>query len=222
MKLLKRLLIDQFHFPGRFGFGPVLLAIVLSTQSSAGPTTNAACCHSCCQQPLAQTQLSGKSIYQSDSTWTNDAGKELALRSLAGRPQVVAMFFANCQYTCPLIVNDMKRIEAELSPEQRDRVGFTLVSFDAVRDTPAALAEYRHLRNLESSRWTLLHGDPDAVMEMAALLGVRYKQDANGQFMHSNVITILNSQGEVVRQIGLGTDIKATAELVSKLLTDRR
>src|SRR5664280_1299995 len=119
MKLLKRLLIDPIHFLGRFGFGPVLLATVLSTQlpCAAESATNAACCHSCCQQPLPQSELSGKSIYQSESTWTTDAGKELALRSLAGRPQVVAMFFANCQYTCPLIVNDMKRIEAELSPE---------------------------------------------------------------------------------------------------------
>ena len=28
------------------------------------------------------------------------------------------MFFANCQFACPIIVNDMKRIEAALTPEQ--------------------------------------------------------------------------------------------------------
>ena len=38
----------------------------------------------------------------------------LKLTELRGRPQVVSMFFANCQFTCPVLVNDMKRIEAAL------------------------------------------------------------------------------------------------------------
>ena len=62
---------------------------------------------------------------------------------LRGKPQVVAMFFASCQYACPLIVNDMQRIEAALTPAQRARVGFTLVTFDPRRDTAEVLADYR-------------------------------------------------------------------------------
>jgi protein SCO1/2 len=129
------------------------------------------------------------------------------------------MFFANCQYACPLIVNDMQRLEAALTPAQRARVGFTLVSFDPKRDTPEALAEYRRVRNLGTERWTLLRGEPDAVQELAALLGVRYKQDARGQFAHSNVITVLNPDGEIVRQqVGLSQDIEETVRALVKLV----
>ena len=140
----------------------------------------------------------------------------MKLDRLKGRPQVIAMFFVNCQYACPLIVNDMRRIEAALTPAQRARVGFTLVSFDAKRDTVEALAEYRRVRDLPAENWTLLRGAPDDVLELAALLGVRYKQDAGGQFAHSNLITVLNAEGEIVhQQIGLNRDIQDTEILTS-------
>ena len=175
--------------------------------------------HSCCLKSDSAAAFTDKSLYQVDSRWTTDAGKQIKLGELRGKPQVVAMFFANCQYACPLIVNDMQRMEAALTPAQRARVGFTLVSFDPKRDTAAALAEYRRVRNLGAERWTLLRGEPDAVQELAALLGVRYKQDVRGQFAHSNVITVLNPDGEIVRQqVGLSQDIQDTVRVLVKLI----
>lgn len=164
-------------------------------------------------------RFSGESLFHSETTWTSDEGRPIRLSGLAGRPQVVAMFFASCQFTCPLIVNDMRRIEAKLSSATRGRVGFTLISFDSRRDTPAALAEYRKLRDLPRGRWNLLRGEPDDILELAALLGVTYKQDAAGNFAHSNQITILNAQGEIVRRlVGLNLDAAPTAELLEQLV----
>jgi hypothetical protein len=54
------------------------------------------------------------------------------------------------------------------------RVGFALVSFDSKRDTPAALADYRRARKLPAERWALLRGRPDDVLELAALLGIKF------------------------------------------------
>lgn len=198
---------------------PIILALVLALL--AGCATNAAdkCTKSCCTVSLPPTIFTDKSLYQVESKWTTDAGKQITLGELKGQPQVVAMFFANCQYACPLIVSDMKRIEAVLTPEQRARVGFTLVSFDTKRDTVEALADYRRARDLPVERWTLLRGGSDDVLELAALLGVSYKQDATGQFSHSNIITVLNANGEIVhQQIGLNQDIKETVRIIEKLI----
>lgn len=175
---------------------------------------------SCCAEPLAGTApLPDKSLYQSESRWTTDAGKEVSLCSLRGRPQVIALFFTTCRSTCPVIVQDLRRLEAALPAELRSRVGFTLVSFDSERDTPEALAAYRRTRQLPDDRWTLLRGDPGDVLELAALLGVRFKQEANGQFAHSNTITVLNAAGEIVHQRqGLGTDLTEAGRVVEKLL----
>lgn len=178
---------------------------------------------SCCQKELpCGTALPDRSLYQLTSTWTNDAAVPIQLRSLRGRPQIVTMFFANCEFACPILVNDMKRIEAALPPDLRTNVGFVLVSFDSRRDTPAALAQYRQLHQL-AGNWTLLNAAPDDVLELAALLGVKFKKDQRGQFAHSNLITLLNAEGEVVvQQAGLnqpGDAIVAAAKRLPATVT---
>ena len=156
-------------------------------------SSNEAAKLSCCAVSEASATFTDKSLYQTESQWATDQGKHFKLGELVGRPQIVAMFFANCQFACPIMVNDMKRIEATLTPELHARIGFTLVSFDAKRDTPEALAAYRLTHALPADNWTLLQGEPDDVLELAALLGLKFKEGANGQFAHSNVITILNA-----------------------------
>ena len=189
----------------------------VSIVSSAGETKNAP---ACCQKTLeAGSPLPDRSIYQVTSTWTNDEAKTIRLEHLRGKPQVIVMFFANCAYACPLLVYNMQQIESALPEESRSKVGFTLISFDTERDSPRTLAEYRKRRELDDQRWTLLCGKPDDVLEISALLGVRFKKDAKGQFSHSNIITVLNSEGEVVKQqVGLNSNPKAVTETLQQLL----
>ena len=176
--------------------------IIQATASLAADSTCAKPAHSCCAAcaPSAAAKLTDKSIYQLGSDWTNDAGQNFKLTSLAGRPQVVAMFFANCQYACALLVYQMQQIEAALPQTMRTNVGLVLVSFDPERDSVGVLHNYRIQHDLDANRWTLLRGSADDVLELAAVLGVQFKKGADGQFLHSNLITLLNSQGEIVYQ----------------------
>jgi protein SCO1/2 len=208
---------QRLNRSSRFKSALIAFSLVLAAVALAGCATDSPKL-SCCAKPEIPIPFTDKSIYQVDSMWTTDQSKQIKLSQLSGRPQVIAMFFANCQYACPVIVNDMKRIEAALTPELRARIGFTLVSFDTLRDTPTALAEYRRVRNLPLDRWVLLQGQPDDVLELAALLGIKFKQDSKGQFAHSNLITILNTQGEILhQQIGLNQDIGETVRLLQQL-----
>jgi len=149
------------------------------------------------------------SLYQADGTFTDDSGQSFRLATLRGRPVVVNMFFATCGYACPLAVTDLLALQARLSPAQRQETVFVLVSFDLERDSVAALARYRAARQLDGN-WILLRGDDASVRELAALLGVKYKQEADGSFAHSNLFTILNREGEIVHQrIGLQSGLDA-------------
>ncbi len=162
--------------------------------------------------------LPDKSIYQIDATWTTDAGQPFKLSGLSGRPQLVAMFFTSCQGACPITVTDMKRIEAALPEALRGRVGFTLVSFDPERDTVSALHAYRLRRGLDPAQWTMLRGEPADVAELAARLGMKWRPGARGQFSHSNIITLLNPTGEIVRQqVGLNQSIEQTVVMVQEM-----
>ena len=153
-----------------------------------------ACCETMAAAPFSRT-----SLYQLDATFTDDTGAPFALGRLRGRPVVLNMFFASCGYACPLQVTDMLALQGRLPAALRDRATFVLVSFDVARDTPAALAKYRAQRGL-GSQWILLHGNDSSVRELAALLGVKFKQEADGAFSHSNLLTILNTEGEIVHQ----------------------
>jgi|KBSSwiStaDraftv2_1062776.scaffolds.fasta_scaffold170262_3 protein SCO1/2 len=171
----------------------------------------------CCRAALALGQPTDKSLYLLDSTWTSDVGRQIKLGALRGRPQIVAMFFTHCEYACPILVGELKAIEARLPPEVLGKVDFLLVSIDSRRDTPAELATFRTKRQLAVERWTLLRGGPDDVRELAALLGVNYTEDTRGQFAHSNVITLLNAEGEVAFQhAGLNQDPALLVAAIAK------
>ena len=154
----------------------------------------------CCRPALAAGKPTDKSLYLLDSKWTSDVGREIKLGALRGRPQVVAMFFTHCEYACPILVGELKAIEGRLPPEVLGKVDFLLVSIDSKRDTPAELAAFREKRRLTRERWTLLRGEADDVRELAALLGVNYAEDTRGQFAHTNLITLLNAEGEIAFQ----------------------
>ena len=188
------------------------LAIAAEPPANVAPTpAKDACCAA-----LAAVPYSRESIYQLEGKFRTDDGREFSLGELRGRPVVLNMFFASCGYACPLQVTDMQALRAQLPAAIREQTVFVLVSFDTVRDTPAALAAYRTQRALDG-QWRLLHGDDPAVRELAALLGVKYKQEADGMFAHSNIITLLNAEGEIVHQrIGLkGGLTEAAAALVA-------
>lgn len=160
-----------------------------------------------------------RSLYQLDSEWTSDMGRRIKLGVFEGRPQVVAMFFTHCEYACPIMVHDLRRIEAALPEKIRDHVDFLLISMDHERDTPEVLHAYRETRKLPLAHWSLLHGDAEDVRELAALLGVNYRKDARGQYAHSNTITLVDARGEIVRQLnGLNQDVASFVRAIEKSL----
>ena len=177
----------------------------------------------CCRPALPAGKPTDRSLYQLDSTWTSDVGLKVKLSVLRGRPQVVAMFFSNCEYACPILVNDLRKLEAALPKDVLAKVDFALVSFDTKRDTPEVLAAFRKKEKLPVASWTLLRGENDDVRELAALLGINYVQDARGQFAHTNMITLLNAEGEIAfQQAGLGQGPAALAAEIAKLTAPKK
>ena len=228
-------IIKREESPGRAGGFPgrrilrnsssLLCALLLGCAASAPRetippgTTNAR--PPCCRELKPGAVFTDRSLYQLDSEWTSDVGRQIKLGVFTGRPQVVALFFTHCEYACPIIVNDLKRIEAALTEKLRGQVDFLLISLDPERDTPAVLHRYRESRQLSVAHWSLLQGGAEDVRELAALLGVNYRKDARGQYAHSNVITLLNAKGEIVRQsTGLNQDVTSFVETIGKTLSD--
>ena len=147
---------------------------------------------------LAATGLPGDSLYLLQDRFTDQSGKTFSLADRSGKPQVVAMFYTSCRYICPLIVDSAKGVDHALTPAERARLGVLLVSIDPARDDTAALASVARKRKLDPARWTLARTDAGTVRRVAAMLGVRYRALADGEFNHTSALVLLDAQGRVV------------------------
>jgi len=192
-----------------------LVPLLLLFAAAASPAADAPGKPCACCRALPAAPFTKESLYQLDARFTDDAGKPFALGALRGRPVAIDLFYTTCSVACPLTVTDMLAVQGRLPAAARARAAFVLVSLDDARDTPEVLARYRAARRLDG-QWILLHGDAEGVRELAALLGVKYQRAADGTFAHSNLLTVLNAQGEVVHQrVGLQGGLDETAAALS-------
>ncbi len=177
---------------------------------SASPTADA--------EPEYDEPAEG-SLYWLDGTWTDQHGEHVRLAAFEGKPVVMSMIFTNCGYACPMIVRDMKRIGGQLPQDGAEDVRYVLVSLDPDRDTPEMMQRFAQAHRLDPDQWTLLRGSKNQVRMLAATLGIRYRQESDGQFAHSNLVTILDSAGEIAhQQRGLESDGSTSAEVITQLL----
>jgi formylglycine-generating enzyme required for sulfatase activity/cytochrome oxidase Cu insertion factor (SCO1/SenC/PrrC family) len=178
----------------------------------------------CCAEASAvDAQLPQDSLWNVAISWQDQTGATRVLTEFRGEIIVTAMIFTHCRFACPRTLQDLQGIEAALPAETRSRVRWLLVSFDAERDLPARLAEFAREKELDLARWTLLHGDADAVSLWAAALGVRYKQTPDGGFAHSNLITVLDAEGRAVARFdGLGVEAGPAAARIAALAAPPR
>lgn len=138
------------------------------------------------------------SVYQLPLALTDQSGKTRDWRARRGQPQLVSMFYTSCQYICPLIVDSGKAVERSLTPAQRGRLGILLISMDPAHDTPQALQYIVDKRQLDTQRWTLASPPVGDVRAVAGVLGIRYRQLADGSFNHSSALVLLDAEGRVL------------------------
>lgn len=142
--------------------------------------------------------LPGDSVLQIDNLFTNQDGRHFKLAERRGKPQLVAMFYTSCKYICPLIIDSAKGVENSLTPAEKKKLSIMLISMDPARDTPEALMYIVNKRKLDTTRWTLARTDEKGVRTLAALLGVRYRVLADGEFNHTSALILLDAEGRVV------------------------
>jgi len=137
--------------------------------------------------------IPSESIYMLRDTFSTQDNQQVALTHFTGKPTVLGMIFTNCNYACPRLTADIKSIKEKLGENGED-VNYVLVTFDTERDTPAQLKKYAESIDLDKN-WTLLHGNEESVRTLSVLLNLQFEKDAEGNFSHSNLISVLDKEG---------------------------
>lgn len=154
------------------------------------------------------------SLFQVSSKWTTDEGKAFQLSELEGKPTVITMLYTSCATACPLLVEDMRKIEKALPEKLKGQVNFVGVSLDPKRDTVDTLAKYKKAKGVGSS-WKFVRGGANDVRALAAALGVQYKREANGDYQHSFLVSVLDKKGVIVlQQAGLAQPPEKAVEAI--------
>lgn len=174
-----------------------IFVVILSCANALAHDHNAHSHHS--EMQSDKPKLDGESIYNIESKWLNTEGKTVDLKSLQGSPQILAMLYTSCQTACPLLVGDIKNVFNGLSPDLQSKVRMTILSFDPKRDTPLNLQKFAAKMKLDTSKWLLLSPKSQAeVNTIAAALGVRFKKLESGDYIHSNIIFLIDPEGRIV------------------------
>ncbi|WP_431135171.1 SCO family protein [Psychroserpens mesophilus] len=166
----------------------------------------------------SSTEISETSVFNLTSKWHTEEGDEIQLQDLKGKTLVMVMIYTSCKAACPRLVADMRNIEAQIPREQLQDLNFILVSIDPKTDTPERLKAFAIENLMDDAQWTFLQGSESGVREFANVLAVKYKQISPIDFSHSNIISVFNSEGELVhQQEGLGVDNKETVQAILEL-----
>jgi protein SCO1 len=144
------------------------------------------------------------SLHDFSSTFVDQDGRRVTLAKLAkGHPVMLTMFYGTCPAACPLLVSRMKRIERELPEAVRRDLRVILVSFDPARDTVESLKRLQRAHGVDTTRWSLLRiDDEEAIRELAATLGVKYRFLKGGAINHSSVISYADPRGVIRARTG--------------------
>jgi protein SCO1/2 len=148
--------------------------------------------------------------------WNTEEGETIELKDLKGKTLVMVMIYTTCKAACPRLVADMRNIEEQIPDKFIKNINFVMVSIDPETDTPKRLKAFAKENFMDDEQWTFLQGSVSDVREFANVLAVKYKEISPLDFSHSNIISIINPQGELEhQQEGLGVDNKLT---ISKIL----
>lgn len=167
--------------------------------------------------------LPGESLHHLQVELLDHAGKKSLLSDYRGRPFIVTMIYAACPSACPMLIQDIKRIERALPEGMRKDIPVLLVSFDPEADTPQALTELGNRQKVELGRWKLASTSDNAVAELAAVLGVKYRRTGGGHYVHSSIISVVDADGVVRAKFeGWLKNVDEAAGVVKEVVTRAR
>lgn len=180
----------------------LVVMVSAASASAAAPSAKTPAATNAAHRTLpADSVHSDDSIYLLGGAFTDHDGNEVGLDLFSGHPVLISMFYATCPHACPMLISDMKRVEKALTPGQQKDLRVILVTFDPDRDSEANLKALAEAHQVDTSRWKMLRTDPSKVLEVAAVLGIKYRFAPDGNINHSSVISLLDRKGVVVERL---------------------
>ncbi|MGG1637257.1 SCO family protein [Paenibacillus sp. FSL K6-3182] len=145
--------------------------------------------------------------------------QKVTLASTNGKARIVYFYFANCPDVCPPTTFLLSQVQEQLKEEGKLGTKAELISitFDPVRDTPEVIRDFAKRNFADLNGWRFLRGDESNTMQIARDFGIGVIKNEDGSFSHSNVITIVDKDGQIRKWIDGSKEDLTAEEIVNQL-----
>lgn len=158
-------------------------------------------------------------------SFTDQDGKKVTEKDVAGKVYVAEYFFTHCPGICPTMNNNMRLVYEEFKNDP----GFLILSHtcDPDRDSVAQMKHYADSMKVDTKRWIFLTGRKDSLYK-AARISYTIDDPANNlksiddQFIHSQFWALVDKNGDVIKIYdGLKeSEVKKLIQSAKKLLKE--
>lgn len=100
------------------------------------------------------------------SEFITQHGKTYQPQTSLGKVTLVHFIYTKCATTCPVQVAKLKKINQQLTPEQRQNVQLLSVSLDSQFDQPKVLKQYTKKMGVNANNWLFLSAGYDAILAL--------------------------------------------------------
>lgn len=133
-----------------------------------------------------------------DFSFTDQNGKTITNQDYQGKVYVVEFFFTTCPDICPIMTENMIKIQNEFLGNPN--VGIASFTIDPNHDTPEVLNEYAKTKGITKLQWHLLTGDKEQIFKLANEgfnLYVGEIPDTESGFEHSGFFALIDQEGNI-------------------------
>ncbi|MFN8309016.1 MAG: SCO family protein [Chitinophagales bacterium] len=146
------------------------------------------------------------------------SGDRFELDSLKGNVYVANFFFASCPGICPVMTNQLERVQQAFIKDRNFRI--ISMTVDPDRDSLEALRAYAKTHGAISGRWIFLRAPKEVTYKTAKdgfYLVAKEDEDGAEAFVHSEKLTLVDYNG-VIRGYYDGTDSLQVNKLMQDLV----
>lgn len=124
-------------------------------------------------------------------------GRAVRVRGVAGTASLVSFFYTRCGDTCPLLIDQLRRLRAELPGRDRDRLRVLLITIDPQYDTPPVLSAFAAHLAIHGGGWRFLTGAPADVIAVGKQFHVSFRTASAGVLAHTDAVYLLDGRLEI-------------------------
>ncbi|HTQ27963.1 MAG TPA: SCO family protein [Puia sp.] len=133
-------------------------------------------------------------------SFTNQDGKLITNRDVAGKVYVAEYFFTTCRGICPKMNSNLKNLYQQFGNEPDFRILSHTV--DPATDTVARMKQYADSMGVDSRKWFFLTGRKDSLYYAARASYLlddpkNDQENLDQQFIHTQFFALVDKQGRV-------------------------